>query len=72
MLFRSVGGTGVTHGSGYSYDTHVPVIFFGTGVRHGASSAYHQITDIAPTISTLLEIKFPSGCTGQPVKELID
>ena len=70
--WSTVGGTGVTHGSGYSYDTHVPVIFFGTGVRHGASSAYHQITDIAPTISTLLEIKFPSGCTGQPVKELID
>ena len=70
--WSTVGGTGVTHGSGYSYDTHVPVLFFGKGIRHGASSDYHRITDIAPTISTMLEIKLPSGCTGQPIIELID
>ncbi len=64
--------TGTTHGSPYSYDTHVPVIFYGTGVKAGVSSAYHPITDIAPTLSVLLKIKFPSGCTGNPIIEITD
>lgn len=63
------GVTGTTHGSGYTYDTHVPIVFYGWGIRKGSSTLYHPITDIAPTISTLLKIKFPSGCTGQPVSE---
>lgn len=66
------GKQGTTHGSPYSYDTHVPVIFFGKQVAPGTSSLYHPITDIAPTLSVLLGIKFPSACTGQPVSEMID
>jgi hypothetical protein len=63
--------SGTTHGSAYTYDTHVPVIFYGFGVKSGSSVQYHTITDIAPTLSILLKIKFPSGCTGQPVAELL-
>ena len=62
---------GSTHGSAYSYDTNVPVIFYGRGIKSGSSVRYHPITDIAPTISILLNIKFPSGCTGQPVEEAL-
>ncbi len=65
------GATGTTHGSGYSYDTHVPVIFYGWGIKKGNTVNYHTITDIAPTISTVLRIKFPSGCMGQPVGEAL-
>lgn len=64
--------TGTTHGSPYSYDTHVPIIFFGFGIKAGNSVQYHPITDIAPTISVILKTKFPSGCTGQPVAELFE
>ncbi|NOT77289.1 MAG: alkaline phosphatase family protein [Cyclobacteriaceae bacterium] len=64
--------TGTTHGSGYTYDTHVPILFYGWGVRKGSSSQLHVITDIAPTLSVLLKIKFPSGCTGQPITEITD
>jgi predicted AlkP superfamily pyrophosphatase or phosphodiesterase len=67
----STSTTGTTHGSGYTYDTHVPVLFFGYGVKSGSSVLYHSITDIAPTLSIILKIKFPSGCTGQPVAELL-
>ena len=63
---------GTTHGSGYTYDTHVPMLFFGFGIKKGASTQLHSITDIAPTISALLKIKFPSGTTGQPVSEILD
>lgn len=60
-----------THGAGYTYDTHVPVLFYGFGVKQGTTANYHPITDIAPTISTILKIKFPSGATGQPIMELL-
>ena len=66
------GAQGTTHGSAYSYDTHVPILFYGKGIKQGASSSYHAITDIAPTLSVLLKIKFPSGCTGQPISEILD
>ncbi len=63
---------GTSHGSPYTYDTHVPMLFYGNGIKKGSSVQYHRITDIAPTISVLLNIKFPSGCTGQPVQELFE
>jgi predicted AlkP superfamily pyrophosphatase or phosphodiesterase len=63
---------GTTHGSPWTYDTHVPILFFGAGIPTGSTSVYHSITDIAPTLSVLLGIKFPNGCTGQPISELLD
>lgn len=68
----SGGPQGTTHGSAYSYDTHVPILFYGKGIKKGSSSAYHTVTDIAPTLSVLLKIKFPNGCTGQPIREIVD
>ncbi|HEY8937301.1 MAG TPA: alkaline phosphatase family protein, partial [Cyclobacteriaceae bacterium] len=62
---------GSTHGSPYTYDTHVPMLFYGFGVKQGTTSAYHPITDIAPTLAVLLKIKYPNGCTGQPISELL-
>ena len=64
-------GTGTSHGTAYTYDTHVPMIFYGFGVKNGTSANYYAITDIAPPISTVLKIKFPSGSTGQPITELL-
>ena len=62
---------GTTHGSPYSYDTHIPMLFFGKGIKQGSTATYHRVTDIAPTIAVLLNIKFPNGCTGQPVAEAL-
>jgi hypothetical protein len=69
--FESNAVQGTTHGSPYAYDTHVPIVFFGHGVKKGSSSAYHPITDIAPTVSVILKIMFPNGTTGQPITELL-
>jgi arylsulfatase A-like enzyme len=63
---------GTTHGSSYTYDTHVPILFFGKGIKQGSSVLPHTITDISATMAILLKIKFPSACTGQPVAELFD
>jgi hypothetical protein len=50
----------------------VPALFYGYGIKKGSSVVYHPITDIAPTISALLNIKFPNGSTGQPIAELFE
>jgi len=61
---------GTTHGSGYSYDTHVPVIFYGTGIKKGSSKKKYEIVDIAPTVANLLQIQFPNGTTGKVIDEI--
>lgn len=63
---------GSTHGSPYSYDTHVPIIFYGKGINKGQSTKYAEIIDIAPTISALLGISFPSAATGEVLYKVID
>ncbi|CAL2086239.1 Alkaline phosphatase PhoV [Tenacibaculum sp. 190524A02b] len=62
---------GTTHGSGYSYDTHIPMIFYGNGIKQGTSNKKYDIIDIAPTIANLLEIEFPNGTTGKVVDEVL-
>ncbi|WP_406684836.1 alkaline phosphatase family protein [Seonamhaeicola sp. MEBiC1930] len=64
--------TGTTHGSGFSYDTHVPLLFFGKGIKHGETLQKTVIPDIAPTISALLGISYPSGSTGRPLGFVLD
>jgi predicted AlkP superfamily pyrophosphatase or phosphodiesterase len=64
--------TGTTHGSHYSYDTHVPLIFWGKGVQAGVSDEKVYIRDIAPTICTQLGISFPTGCTGNPIRRITE
>ncbi|PZX59202.1 type I phosphodiesterase/nucleotide pyrophosphatase [Algoriphagus ratkowskyi] len=66
------GATGTSHGTGYTYDTNVPILFYGWNVPAGESSRYATITDIAPTLSMMLNIKLPNGATGQPILEITD
>ncbi|WP_338358823.1 alkaline phosphatase PafA [Yeosuana marina] len=60
--------TGSTHGSAFEYDTHVPLLFFGKGIKHGQTLQKTEITDIAPTMSALLNISYPSGNIGKPLE----
>ena len=64
--------TGTNHGSGFSYDTHVPLLFFGKGIKHGQTFQKTDITDIAPTMSALLGISFPNAAIGQPLELVLD
>ena len=68
----SYGKTGSTHGSAYSYDTHVPLLFFGKGIKQGETFQKTEITDIAPTMSALLNISYPNVNTGQPLDFVIE
>lgn len=63
--------TGTTHSVWNSYDAHIPLIFMGWGIKHGESNKQYHMTDIAPTVSALLHIQFPSGNVGNPITEVI-
>ncbi|HKA21799.1 MAG TPA: alkaline phosphatase family protein [Blastocatellia bacterium] len=60
-----------THGSAYNYDTHVPVILFGKGVRPGRYNTDCSPSDIAPTIAAMLGIEPPSNRTGRILSEAL-
>jgi len=57
---------GTSHGAPYSYDSHVPCIFFGWKILPGKHTPMIHIEDIAPTLSSLLKIMEPNGSTGKP------
>lgn len=63
--------TGTTHGSSFSYDTHVPLLFYGNGINTGNSLRPVYITDIASTICQLLNIPYTNGNIGNPIYEVI-
>jgi predicted AlkP superfamily pyrophosphatase or phosphodiesterase len=62
--------TGTTHGTPNSYDTNVPLIFYGWNVPKGESSKKEEITEIAPTLAKMLKITTPNGTEGQVLEEL--
>ncbi|WP_209332395.1 alkaline phosphatase PafA [Lunatimonas salinarum] len=61
---------GTTHGTGYTYDTNVPIVFYGWNITPGFSTRYATVTDIAPTLAMLLHTRLPNGATGQPIGEI--
>jgi hypothetical protein len=63
--------TGATHGTAFSYDVHVPVIFMGPGIRAGRFHAPIAVNDIAPTLATILDVETPSGSAGRVLAEII-
>lgn len=65
-------GTGTTHGSPYSYDTHVPMIFYGWGIKKGESHHKKVITEIAPTLAQMLKIPFPNGTDAHVLEEVLE
>lgn len=59
------GGTGTSHGTPWVYDTHVPIMIVGPGVKAGTYTERVSVCDIAPTLSFLLRIEQPNGSVGR-------
>lgn len=64
--------TGTTHGTGYTYDQHVPLIWYGYGVESGSTRNKYSITDIAGTVSQILGISFPNGSNANLIDVLTE
>ncbi len=70
--FKYLGeGITATHGSAYSYDTHVPTIIMGPGIIAGRYYNSATPADIAPTLSALLRVTPPTNATGRVLIEAI-
>ncbi|MCX7763432.1 MAG: alkaline phosphatase family protein [Bacteroidia bacterium] len=63
---------GTTHGSIWTYDTHVPLIWWGGGIRPAHSYAQVPITAIAPTLAFILRTPLPSAAFSAPLTEVIE
>lgn len=62
--------THASHGSTFDYDTHVPVIFMGAGIRAGRYDESIVVNDIAPTLANILHVETPSGSAGRVLAEM--
>jgi predicted AlkP superfamily pyrophosphatase or phosphodiesterase len=63
---------GTTHGTTYSYDTHIPLMVMGPGIRRGRFDRTVVLNDLAPTLATLLGIETPSGSSGETLTAILD
>ena len=58
-----------THGSPWSYDTFVPIVFVGPGIR---PRVIHPPTGVASTLAAYLGFKAPSGALGDLLVEVLE
>ncbi len=58
------------HGSPWKYDTHVPIIFAGNKLKSKTVTRKVHTVDIAPTLSSFIGAKIPSGSDGNILHEV--
>jgi len=68
--YIGMGGGSTTHGTPFGYDTHVPVIFMGPGIKAKRFYTSIAVTDVAPTLATMLGVEIPSGSEGRILSEI--
>ncbi|MEH6467577.1 MAG: alkaline phosphatase family protein [Porticoccus sp.] len=59
------------HGSPWRYDTHVPIIFAGSGIKARTSNRLIHPVDVAPTLSALLGISPPGSSQGRVLEDVV-
>ena len=68
-----MGASGIPtlHGSSFTYDRNVPLLFYGTGVQQGKEWSNVKVYDIAPTVCAKVGVKAPAGSIGNVLKEVM-
>ncbi|HEX8460507.1 MAG TPA: alkaline phosphatase PafA [Segetibacter sp.] len=62
---------GTSHGLWNPYDSHIPLLWFGWGIKKGKTNRETYMTDIAATLAAMLHIQMPSGNIGKVIEEVI-
>jgi hypothetical protein len=62
FIMRQVGAA---HGTPYDYDTHVPLVWFGAGIKPGVHEESVHVEDLAPTLAGLLGVDLPPEAKGK-------
>lgn len=65
------GPVAAMHGSPWSYDTHVPIVFAGPGIDAQSVHRLVHPVDVAPTIARLLGMTAPASSRGTPLQEVL-
>lgn len=68
--FYEGGSAGTTHGLWNPYDAHIPLLWYGWGIKQGKTNRETYMTDIAATLAGMLHIQMPSGCVGKVITEV--
>jgi predicted AlkP superfamily pyrophosphatase or phosphodiesterase len=63
---------GTSHGSAFNYDTHVPLIWYGAGIKKQEIFRPIEIIDIAPTLVHMLNLQRTGAMTGNPIIEILN
>src|SRR5579859_7756821 len=64
--------SGTTHALPYTYDTHVPLIFYGAGIHAGVHHQPVAVNDIAATLAAFLQVETPSGSSGKILVDVLE
>ena len=62
---------GTDHASPYTYDTHVPLAFYGLPFRPGTYRTHSEPVDMATTLASLLGINAPTHAVGRVLTEAL-
>ena len=68
--YIGAGDKGTTHGMWNPYDAHIPLLWFGYHIKPGKTNREVYMTDIAPTVSAILNIQMPDGSVGKVIEEV--
>ncbi len=63
--------TGTTHGLWNPYDAHIPLVWYGWGIKPGKTYRLTHMTDVAPTLAAMLHIQMPNGSVGEVIQEVL-
>jgi arylsulfatase A-like enzyme len=63
--------SGASHGSPWSYDARVPLLWLGAGISPTTHLHPVSVADVAPTLAFLLGISEPGGSTGRVLSEML-
>src|SRR4029077_12045933 len=69
--FTVATATGTDHASPYTYDTHVPLAFYGLPFQAGTYRTHAEPVDMAVTLASLLGINAPTRATGRVLTEAL-
>lgn len=64
-------GSYAMHGTPHGYDAHVPVLFYGAGVRPGRYDTFARVVDMAPTLAALLGVPPTEPLDGRVLQEAL-
>jgi predicted AlkP superfamily pyrophosphatase or phosphodiesterase len=65
------GAVAAMHGSPWRYDSHVPIIFAGAGIKAQRVDRRVHPIDVAPTQSAFLGLSAPAGSEGEVLQEVL-